>query len=302
MMNDEKTNANSENNVLEELGVVYRIPITELKPHPQNPYRVKNDEKMQELSASIGKYGVLIPVIARKKDDGYELIAGHRRHFAAQQAGLDHIPVLVMDMDDDEAIIRLVDTNIQREDILPSERAWAYKLRMEAMKRTAGRPSKSRNDCEPTYSGGYRSDDEVGSLSGVSGDTIRNYISLTNLIPELMHMVDAKQISLTPAYILAALPKEDQLIVFDALEAEQVTPSVSQAQRIKKMSQVGGLTEDATMNIMREQKKPIKNDITLEGEKIRKYFPKTYTPAQIETVIFKLLDAWQRKKQRDQAR
>ncbi len=302
MMNDEKTNANSENDVLEELGVVYRIPIAELNPHPLNPYRVKNDEKMQELSASIEKYGVLIPVIARKKDDGYELIAGHRRHFAAQQAGLDHIPVLVMDMDDDEAIIRLVDTNIQREDILPSERAWAYKLRMEAMKRTAGRPSKSRSDCDPTYSVGYRSDDEVGSLSGVSGDTIRNYISLTNLIPELMHMVDAKQISLTPAYILAALPKEDQLVVFDALDAEQVTPSVSQAQRIKKLSQSGGLTEDSTMNIMREQKKPIKNDITLDGEKIRKYFPKTYSSAQIETVIFKLLDAWQRKKQRDQAR
>lgn len=301
-MNDEKTNANSENDVLEELGVVYRIPIAELNPHPLNPYRVKNDEKMQELSASIEKYGVLIPVIARKKDDGYELIAGHRRHFAAQQAGLDHIPVLVMDMDDDEAIIRLVDTNIQREDILPSERAWAYKLRMEAMKRTAGRPSKSRSDCDPTYSVGYRSDDEVGSLSGVSGDTIRNYISLTNLIPELMHMVDAKQISLTPAYILAALPKEDQLVVFDALDAEQVTPSVSQAQRIKKLSQSGGLTEDSTMNIMREQKKPIKNDITLDGEKIRKYFPKTYSSAQIETVIFKLLDAWQRKKQRDQAR
>lgn len=301
-MNDEKTNANSENDVLEELGVVYQIPIAELNPHPLNPYRVKNDEKMQELSASIEKYGVLIPVIARKKDDGYELIAGHRRHFAAQQAGLDHIPVLVMDMDDDEAIIRLVDTNIQREDILPSERAWAYKLRMEAMKRTAGRPSKSRSDCDPTYSVGYRSDDEVGSLSGVSGDTIRNYISLTNLIPELMHMVDAKQISLTPAYILAALPKEDQLVVFDALDAEQVTPSVSQAQRIKKLSQSGGLTEDSTMNIMREQKKPIKNDITLDGEKIRKYFPKTYSSAQIETVIFKLLDAWQRKKQRDQAR
>ena len=302
MMNDEKTNANSENDVIEELGVVYRIPIAELNPHPLNPYRVKNDEKMQELSASIEKYGVLIPVIARKKDDGYELIAGHRRHFAAQQVGLDHIPVLVMDMDDDEAIIRLVDTNIQREDILPSERAWAYKLRMEAMKRTAGRPSKSRSDYDPTYSVGYRSDDEVGSLSGVSGDTIRNYISLTNLIPELMHMVDAKQISLTPAYILAALPKEDQLVVFDALDAEQVTPSVSQAQRIKKLSQSGGLTEDSTMNIMREQKKPIKNDITLDGEKIRKYFPKTYSSAQIETVIFKLLDAWQRKKQRDQAR
>ena len=297
-MSEEKPYRDMERDDLEEVGVIYRIPIADLKPHPQNPYHVKNDEMMQELSASIGKYGVLVPVIARRTEDGYELIAGHRRHFAARQAGLDHIPVLVMDMDDDEAIIRLVDTNIQREDILPSERAWAYKLRMEAMKRTAGRPSKS----VPNYSAGYRSDDEVGAMSGVSGDTIRNYISLTNLIPELLDMVDAKKISLTPAYILAALSKEEQSIVFDALDAEQVTPSVSQAQRLKKLSQSGELDEDSAMDIMREQKKPIKNDVTLAGEKIRKYFPKSYSPAQIETVIFKLLDAWQRKKQRDQAR
>ena len=297
-MSEEKPYRDMERDDLEEVGVIYRIPIADLKPHPQNPYHVKNDEMMQELSASIGKYGVLVPVIARRTDDGYELIAGHRRHFAARQAGLDHIPVLVMDMDDDEAIIRLVDTNIQREDILPSERAWAYKLRMEAMKRTAGRPSKS----VPNYSAGYRSDDEVGAMSGVSGDTIRNYISLTNLIPELLDMVDAKKISLTPAYILSALSKEEQSIVFDALDAEQVTPSVSQAQRLKKLSQSGELDEDSAMDIMREQKKPIKNDVTLAGEKIRKYFPKSYSPAQIETVIFKLLDAWQRKKQRDQAR
>lgn len=297
-MSEEKPYRDMERDDLEEVGVIYRIPIADLKPHPQNPYHVKNDEMMQELSASIGKYGVLVPVIARRTDDGYELIAGHRRHFAARQAGLDHIPVLVMDMDDDEAIIRLVDTNIQREDILPSERAWAYKLRMEAMKRTAGRPSKS----VPNYSAGYRSDDEVGAMSGVSGDTIRNYISLTNLIPELLDMVDNKQISLTPAYILAVLPKEEQAIVLDAMDAEQVTPSVSQAQRLKKLSQSGHLNEDSVMDIMREQKKPIKQDITLEGEKIRRYFPKSYTPAQIETVILKLLDAWQRKKQRDQAR
>ena len=187
-MSEEKPYRDMERDDLAEVGVIYRIPIADLKPHPQNPYHVKNDEMMQELSASIGKYGVLVPVIARRTDDGYELIAGHRRHFAARQAGLDHIPVLVMDMDDDEAIIRLVDTNIQREDILPSERAWAYKLRMEAMKRTAGRPSKS----VPNYSAGYRSDDEVGAMSGVSGDTIRNYISLTNLIPELFEMVDSK--------------------------------------------------------------------------------------------------------------
>lgn len=182
-MSEEKPYRDMERDDLEEVGVIYRIPIADLKPHPQNPYHVKNDEMMQELSASIGKYGVLVPVIARRTDDGYELIAGHRRHFAARQAGLDHIPVLVMDMDDDEAIIRLVDTNIQREDILPSERAWAYKLRMEAMKRTAGRPSKS----VPNYSAGYspRShydyqdflcvhDFNSPTAMNVLGETIRN--------------------------------------------------------------------------------------------------------------------------------
>ena len=187
-----------ENNVnnspmLEELGVVYKIPVTELKPHPLNPYHVKHDEATQELIQSIQKNGVLVPVIARKTDEGYQLIAGHRRHFAALEANLEHIPVLVMDLDDNEAIIRLVDTNIQREDILPSEKAWAYKLRMDAMRQSAGRhPNGSR-------SSGYRSDDMLGALSGVSGDTIRNYISLTNLLPELLEMVDTKKIALHPA-------------------------------------------------------------------------------------------------------
>ena len=286
----------------EELGVVYKIPIANIQPHPLNPYHVKNDLATQELIESISKHGILVPVIARKKEDGYELIAGHRRHFAAQQAGLEDVPVLVMDLSDDEAVIRLVDTNIQREDILPSERAWGYKLRMEAMKRTAGRPSKETGEGTPKNSAGYRSDDEVGALAGVSGDTIRNYIALTNLIPELLEMVDVKQISLSPAYIISALPKEDQEILLDAISAEQSTPSVSQAQRIKKLSQSGELNDDTVMEIMREQKKPVKNDVTLAGDKLRKYFPKSYSSGQIEAVIFKLLDAWQRKRQRDQSR
>lgn len=290
-----------ENNVnnspmLEELGVVYKIPVTELKPHPLNPYHVKHDEATQELIQSIQKNGVLVPVIARKTDEGYQLIAGHRRHFAALKANLEHIPVLVMDLDDNEAIIRLVDTNIQREDILPSEKAWAYKLRMDAMRQSAGRhPNGSR-------SSGYRSDDMLGALSGVSGDTIRNYISLTNLLPELLEMVDTKKIALHPAYIIATLPQEDQAILLDAISAEQATPSVSQAQRIKKLSQNGELDETAAMEIMREQKKPIRNDVALPIEKLRSYFPKSYSPAQMESVIFKLLDTWQKRRQRDQSR
>lgn len=261
-------------------------------------YHIKNDEATQELIQSIQKNGVLVPLIARKVDDGYQLIAGHRRRFAALEANLEHIPVLVMDLSDDEAIIQLVDTNIQREDILPSEKAWAYKLRMDAMKRSAGRP---RNDLSSNIAS-YRSDDELGALTGVSGDTIRNYISLTNLLPELLDMVDAKKIALHPAYIIASIPKQDQAVLLDAISAEQATPSVSQAQRLKKLSQKGELDETAAMEIMREQKKPVKNDVSLPMEKLRGYFPRSYSAAQIESTIFKLLDAWQRKRQREHGR
>ena len=289
-------------NTPEEIGVVYRIPVSEIKPHPMNPYHVRDDEAMQELAASIQKHGVLVPVIARRKDDGFELIAGHRRQHAAQRIGMEAIPVLVLDMDDDEAIIQLVDSNIQREGVLPSERAWAYKLRMDAMKHQAGRPSKEADENSPKISANFRSDDELGILAGVSGDTIRNYISLTNLIKPIMDMVDDKLISLSPAYAIAALPKEHQEILLDAMECEQVTPSVSQAQRIRKLSMSGQFNADVVFEIMMEQKKPIKSDVTLAGEKIRKYFPKSYTPMQMEAVILKLLEAWQRKRERNQSR
>ena len=295
---EENTNSHANTEDFEELGVVYKIPISDLKPHPLNPYHIKNDEATQELIQSIQKNGVLVPLIARKVDDGYQLIAGHRRRFAALEAKLEHIPVLVMDLTDDEAIIQLVDTNIQREDILPSEKAWAYKLRMDAMKRSAGRP---RNDLSSNIAS-YRSDDELGALTGVSGDTIRNYISLTNLLPELLDMVDAKKIALHPAYIIASIPKQDQAFLLDAISAEQSTPSVSQAQRLKKLSQRGELDETAAMEIMREQKKPVKNDVSLPMEKLRGYFPRSYSAAQIESTIFKLLDAWQRKRQREHGR
>ena len=286
----------------EKIGIVYKIPVSDLKPHPLNPYQVRDDEAMQELALSIQKHGVLVPVIARKKDDGFELIAGHRRQHAAQMVGMEAIPVLVLELDDDDAVIQLVDSNIQREGVLPSERAWAYKLRMDAMKHKAGRPAKDEEENSPKISANFRSDDELGILAGVSGDTIRNYISLTNLIKPILDMLDDKLISLSPAYAIAALPKEHQEMLLDAMECEQVTPSVSQAQRIKKLSLSGQFTPEIALEIMQEQKKPIKSDVTLAGEKIRKYFPKSYTPMQMEAVILKLLEAWQKKRQRDQER
>lgn len=254
---------------------------------------------MQELTESIKKNGVLVPAIARRKEDGsYELISGHRRQKASELAGLDSMPVIVLDLDDDAAIIQLVDSNIQRENILPSERAKAYKLKMEAIKRQGTRSDLT----SPKISAKLRSDDEIGQDAGVSGDTIRNYISLTQLIPDLQQMVDEKKIALSPAYQLAALSEKEQELLLETMDSEQATPSLSQAQRMKKLSQSGELNEDTILSIMSEQKKPVRNDIILSGDKLRKYFPRSYSPMQMETVIFKLLDAWQRKRQRDQSR
>lgn len=221
-MTEEKSHNSHNQELAEEIGIVYKIPVSELKPHPLNPYHVRDDNAMMELAASIQKHGVLVPVIARKKEDGLELIAGHRRQHAAQIIGMDTLPVLVLDLDDDDAIIQLVDSNIQREGILPSERAWAYKLRMDAMKHKAGRPTKENEVAGEKESANFRSDDKLGILTGVSGDTIRNYISLTNLIKPIMDMVDEKVISLSPAYCIAVIPKEDQEILLDAMECEQV--------------------------------------------------------------------------------
>lgn len=258
---------------------------------------------MQELIESVKQFGVLVPAIARPKESGgYELIAGHRRQKASQLAGLDSMPVVVMNLDDNDAIIQLVDSNIQRENILPSERAKAYKIRMEAVKQRAGRKQKDTEKNSPKISANFRSDDSVGDLAGVSGDTIRNYISLTNLIPELMEMVDEKKIALSPAYQIAALSEREQNLLFDTIESEQATPSLSQAQRIRKLSQSGQLNEDTMLSIMMEQKKPEKTDITLSGDRLRKFFPRSYTPERIEETIFKLLEAWQRKRQRENSR
>mgnify|MGYP003240041018 FL=1 len=285
------------------MGTVYRIPIEDLHPHPLNPYGIRNDSSMQELAESVKENGVLIPAIARpRRNGGYELISGHRRKYACEQLGQDTMPVMVLDLKDDDAIIQLVDSNIQRENILPSERAKAYKLRMEAVKKKAGRPQKEEEQNSPKISANFRSDDSVGDVAGVSGDTVRNYIALNNLIPELMEMVDEKKIALSPAYQIAALPKESQDLLLDTMESEQATPSLSQAQRLRKLSQTGELNEDTMLSIMMEQKKPERNDITLPGEKLKKYFPRSYSPKRIEETIFKLLDVWLRKRQRENNR
>lgn len=281
------------------LGAVYRMPLEKLHPHPQNPFAVRDDSAMQELVSSVRENGVLNPALARpQKDGGYELISGHRRKYACELNGQDTMPVIVMNITDDEAIIRLVDSNIQRENILPSERAKAYKLKMDALKRQGNRSDLT----SPKNSAKFRSDDSVGENEGISGDTVRNFISLTNLTPPLMQMVDEGKIALTPAYQLASLSQEEQSLLLETIESEQATPSLSQAQRMKKLSQAGDLNEDTMLSIMMEQKKPVKNDIVLSGEKLRKYFPKSYTPMQMENTIFKLLDAWQRKRQRDKSR
>ena len=286
-------------NAPETMGVIYRLQLSQLHPHPQNPFSLRDDQAMLDLIQSVQSHGVLVPAIARPRPDGeYEIIAGHRRKHASELAGLDFMPVVVLDLNDDEAIIQLVDSNIQRENILPSERAKAYKMRMDAMKRQGARTDLT----SPNISAKFRSDDELGQEVGVSGDTIRNYASLTNLVPELMQMVDEGRIKLSPAYQIAALPHNEQSLLLDTIESEQATPSLSQAQRMKRLSQNGELNEDVLLEIMMEQKKPVRNDIILSGEKLRKFFPKSYSPIQMENVIFKLLEAWQRKRQRDQSR
>ena len=239
--------------------VVVQIPLSELHPFPDHPFQVREDASMQETAESVKEYGVLVPALARPREDGgYELIAGHRRKHACELAGLATMPVIVRDIDRDAATIIMVDSNLQRENILPSERAKAYKMKMEAIKRQGARTDLT----SPKISAKFRSDDEVGQDAGVSGDTIRNYIALTQLVPELQQMVDEKKIALSPAYQLAALTPKEQGLLLETIDSEQATPSLSQAQRMKKLSQSGELNEDAMLSIMMEQKKPEKNDIT----------------------------------------
>ena len=275
------------------------MPLSELHPFPDHPFQVRDDDSMKETVESIKEYGVLVPAIVRPRaEGGYELISGHRRKHACELAGLPTMPVIVRNLDDDAATIIMVDSNIQRENILPSERAKAYKMKLEAIKRQGVRTDLT----SPKISAKLRSDDEIGERMGMSGDTVRNYISLTQLVPELQQMVDDKKIALTPAYQLAALKPEEQTLLLDTIESEQATPSLSQAQRLKNFSQEGHLNEDSMLAIMSEEKRPEKNDLTIKADKLQKYFPKSYTPQQMEQVIIRLLDGWQKKRQREQER
>jgi len=278
------------------------IPLSELHPFRNHPFKVKDDEAMMETADSIKQYGVLVPAIARPDPEGgYELVAGHRRHRASQLAEKETMPVIVRDLDDDAATIIMVDSNLQRESLLPSERAFAYKMKLEAMKRQAGRPSKE-NCSQVGNDFGKKSSEVLAEQVGQSKNQIFRYIRLTELIPELMDMVDEKKIALNPAYELSFLKKEEQLDLLDAMDSEQATPSLSQAQRLKKFSQEGHLSIDVMRAIMGEEKKSDLDRVTFTSDTLRKYFPKSYTPARMQETIIKLLEQWQKKRQRDQER
>lgn len=281
---------------------IQEIPLSELHPFKNHPFKVKDDEAMMETADSIKQYGVLVPAIARPDPEGgYELVAGHRRHRASELAEKETMPVIVRDLDDDAATIIMVDSNLQRESLLPSERAFAYKMKLDAMKHQGERVdltcSQVGNKLE-----GKKSSEILAEQVGQSKNQIFRYIRLTELIPELMDMVDEKKIALNPAYELSFLKKEEQVDLLDAMDSEQATPSLSQAQRLKKFSQEGHLSIDVMRAIMGEEKKSDLDRVTFTSDTLRKYFPKSYTPARMQETIIKLLEAWQKKRQRDQER
>ena len=281
---------------------VVEIPLSELHPFKGHPFKVKDDEAMMETADSIKQYGVLVPAIARPDPEGgYELVAGHRRHRASELAEKETMPVIVRNLDDDAATIIMVDSNLQRESLLPSERAFAYKMKLDAMKHQGERVdltcSQVGNKLE-----GKKSSEILAEQVGQSKNQIFRYIRLTELIPELLDMVDEKKIALNPAYELSFLKKEEQVDLLDAMDSEQATPSLSQAQRLKKYSQEGHLTLDMMRVIMGEEKKSDLDRVTFTSDTLRKYFPKSYTPQRMQETIIKLLEAWQKKRQRDQER
>ena len=277
---------------------VQRIAISELHPFAQHPFKVKDDEAMMDMVESVKQYGVLVPAIARpREDDGYELVSGHRRHRACELAGLEEMLVIVRDLDDDAATLVMIDSNLQRENILPSERAFAYKMKMEALKHQGvQRDSTSRQVVEKLVTA-----DIVGQNSGESGRQVQRFIRLTNLIPPLLDMVDEKKIAFNPAVELSYLREQEQQHLLEAIESEQATPSLSQAQRLKKFSQDGKLSEDVILAIMSEEKKPEMDKLVFTSDKLRRYFPKSYTPQQMEQVIFRLLEQWQKHRKQEQS-
>ncbi|ERL22970.1 ParB-like protein [Oribacterium sp. oral taxon 078 str. F0263] len=277
---------------------VRQIPISELVPFEDHPFRVVNDGAMLRTTESIALYGVLSPLIARPREEGgYEIISGHRRAYAAEQAGLDTVPVIVRDMDDDAATVLMVDSNLQRESILPSERAFAYKMKLEAMKHQGERTDLTSGQVGPKLTNA-----EIGKTTNDSMTQVKRYIRLTNLIPELLDMVDQKQISFNPAVELSYLKAEEQQHVIEAMDFTQAAPSLSQAQRLKKLSQEGSCTLEAMRDILGEVKKGDLERVAFKSEQLRKYFPKSYSPRQMQDTIIKLLEQWQKNRQRDQER
>ena len=279
---------------------VLEIPLSELHPFKDHPFKVKDDEAMMETADSIRQYGVLVPAIARPDPNGgYELVAGHRRHRASELAGKDTMPVIVRDLDDDQATIIMVDSNLQRESLLPSERAFAYKMKLEAITHQGERSDLTSRQL------GEKSQTSISLVADQAGESqrqVQRYIRLTELIPELLDMVDEKKIAFNPAYELSFLKKEEQVDLLDAMDSEQATPSLSQAQRLKKYSQEGHLTLDMMRVIMGEEKKSDLDKITFTSDTLRKYFPRSYTPQRMQETIIKLLEQWQRKRQQQHER
>lgn len=277
---------------------IKEIPLDELHPFPDHPFGVRDDEAMEQTVESIREYGVLVPAIARPREEGgYELIAGHRRKHACELAGIKTMPVIVREIDRNAAVIIMVDSNLQRENILPSEKAKAYKMKLEAIKRQG-----ARHDLTSTQVAQKLSVEKVAAEAGTSKDQIRRFIRLNELEPQLMQMVDEGKIGMTPAVEISYLKPDEQKLLIETIDSEQATPSFSQAQRMKKLSQEGKLNDDAMLGIMMEQKKPENWDLKLPMDRIRKYFPRSYTPQRMEETIIKLLENWMKKRQRDQQR
>ena len=271
---------------------VQEIPLSLLCPFKKHPFHVVDDVRMTETADSIKEYGVLVPAIARPLPGGkYELISGHRRKRACELAGLETMPVIIRELDDDDAVIAMVDSNLQRENILPSERAKAYKMKVEALRRKAGRPSKENSSQVGTH---FRADEKVAEDAGISRNQVQRFMRLNNLVPELIDMVDDKKVAMNSAVELSFLKPEEQEQLVEAMEVHQSTPSISQAQRMKRFSQQGTLTEDIMEEIMHEEEEAPPDKVILTGEKIRRFFPKSYTMEQIENVIIMLLETWYR--------
>ena len=278
---------------------VQEIPLDQLKPFRNHPFKVRDDQRMLDTVDSIREYGVLVPAIARPDPEGgYELISGHRRKRGCEMAGLQTMPVIIRDLDDDAAVLVMVDSNIQREELLPSERAFAYKMKLEALKHQGARSDLTSRQVV----GKLEMADVVGQNACESGRQVQRYIRLTELISELLDMVDERKLAFNPAVEVSYLKRDEQRMLLEAMDAEQTTPSLSQAQRLKKFSQEGRLTEEAMSAIMSEEKKGDMDKVTLRSDTLRRYFPKSYTPKQMEQTIIKLLDVWQKQRQKNQER